>query len=239
MPEMLSSDHPSVLLAAIRFRRIAYAWAGLSAIVGLTTFRLLGASYPFAAVPWVICALLLVLIQQPSSMALVAVLWGTSILHLVPGVSGLFGPDPLTVLFNISTIEKIAFAVVRILLLLMAWNQFLFYRMLYGTARFSGLPKDLPAIPEVIRNRNDSLARIALMVGIISLLTVWGAGLIGKENMALHLIAIAYICVILSIGLGLGAIFSPTNRRRDALSAVGLGFLSFLSMLVVARFVIL
>ena len=239
MPKALPLDHPNILLAANRFRRIAYAWAGLSFIIGLTTFRMLGASFPFAAIPWFICALLLVSIQQPSSLAFVAVLWGTSILHLLPGMSALVGPDPLTVMFDISTIEKITFAVVRILLLLMAWNQFMFYRMLYGTGRFSGLPEDFPAIPEVILNRNDSLARIALAGGIIALLAVWGAGLIANERLALHLIAIAYICVILSIGLGLGAIYSPTNRRKNALSAIGLGLLSFLSMLLVARFVIL
>lgn len=239
MTEVLPTDHPNILLAEIRFRRIAFAWAGLSAIVGLITFRMLSDSFPLAAVPWFICALLLVSIQQPSSMALVAVLWGTSILHLLPGVSALFGPDPLIVMFNISTIEKIALGVVRILLLLMAWNQFMFYRILYGTAHFSGLANDAPAIPEVIRNRNDSLARIALWLGIISLLAVWGAGLIRIDGMALRLIAFAYVCVLLSMGLGLGAVFSPTNRRKDALSAVGFGFLSFFSMLLVARFVIL
>ncbi|MCH7587168.1 MAG: hypothetical protein IIC78_03895 [Chloroflexi bacterium] len=233
------SDHPNILLAANRFRRIAFAWAGLSALVGLITLRMLSGSFPLAAVPWFICTLLLVSIQQPSGMALVTVLWGTSLLHLLPGVAALFGPDPLTLMFEVSTIEKIAFAVVRILLLLMAWNQFMFYRMLYGTSYFSGLPKDSPVIPEVIRNRNDSLARIALWLGVVSLLAVWGAGLIGVQEMALRLIAFAYICVLLSIGLGLGAVFSPTNRRRDALSAIGFGFISFLSMLVVARFVIL
>jgi hypothetical protein len=235
MPKELSPDHPNLVSALNRMRRMSWAWAGLSLLFGVLTLGTLGSTYPLAAAPWFIHALLLILNQQPSFLALTAVLWGISLMNLLPGVSNLVGPDPLTVIFETSVVEKIAFGVVRFLLLLMAWNQFMFYRMLYGTARASGLANELPAIPELIENKNDALARIGQIVGFIGLLAVWGSTMTNTDQVRSILVGLAYIGIVFSIGLGFGVIFSPTTRRRVAMYGVGIGILTFFSLNFVGR----
>jgi hypothetical protein len=235
MPEELSPDHPNLISAAQRMQRICWAWATVSLLFAVLTYGTVGETYPLAALPWLLHGLLLVRNQQPLFLGLTAVLWGISVLNLLPGISGLVGPDPLTVIFETSVIEKIAFGVVRFLLLLMAWNQFMFYRILYGTAEMNGLDDDLPIVPEIILNWSDVLAVVAPAIGILGMVTTWVTVLPTTGTLRTVLAEVAYACIIFSIGLGIGVTFSPTSRRRLALFAVGLGLLSFASLSIVGR----
>ncbi len=237
MPETLSQDHPNLVIAMKRLRRSLWAWAGLFVLIGGITFAVLNDSYPLAALPWFASAVLLLVGIQPAYLALVAVQWGLSILTLIPGVNSVIGPDPFTVLFDLSLVESIALSVVRILLLMMAWNQFMFYRMLYGTETASGLDDDLPAIPEVIPNKSDLLARISQLMGILGLLVLWGALLIQAVILSRDLATLGYACAIYAIGLGVGVVFSPTRQRKVALSGIGIGTIVILSLILVSQFV--
>lgn len=235
MPEELSPEHPNLVSAAQRMQRICWAWATVSLLFAVLTFGTVGKTYPLAALPWLLHGLLLLGNQQPLYLGLTAVLWGISVLNLLPGISGLVGPDPLTVIFESSVIERIAFGVVRFLLLLMSWNQFMFYRILYGTAEMNGLDDDLPLVPEIVPNWSDALSIIAPAIGVLGLVTTWVTVLPATGTLRTVLAEVAYTCIIFSIGLGVGVIFSPTSRRRLAVFAVGLGLLSFASLNIVGR----
>jgi hypothetical protein len=235
MPEELSREHPNLVSAAERMQKICWAWATVSLLFAILTFGTEGDVYPIAALPWLVHGLLLVVNQQPLFLGLTAVLWGISILNLLPGISGLVGPDPLTVIFETSVIEKIAFAVVRFLLLLMAWNQFMFYRILYGTSRMSGLDQDLPVVPEMVLNWSDVLAVVASILGTAGLAMTWVSSLPTTAATRTTFAGLAYTSIIFSIGLGIGVIFSPTSRRRLGLFSIAIGLLSFASLNIVGR----
>jgi hypothetical protein len=203
-------------------------WALLFAAMGATAWFALGSSHPLAAVEWLAAALIFALGSQPAFLVLASAIWGISITSLIPGAAVLLGPDPLGILFATGTFETIVLIFVRIVFAVMAMNQFLFYRMLYGTERMSGLDESLPDIPAVIPNRTDLLARASAGLATIALIMVlvgW-AGLNGSPaQFVLHAAAIASTY---AVGLGLGTAFSPTDRRGTALLAVFVGALTFL-----------
>ena len=239
MSKTLSPDHPNLVQAASRLQRIFWTWGGLFLIMGLFTGAVLRGNYPLASLPWIVSGILLLTGRQPAYLALVAVLWGMSITSLIPNVRNLVGPDPISVILELSSIEAIALGVVRILLLVMAWNQFMFYRMLYGTEQMSGLEEDVPAIPKLIANKTDQIARIAQIVAALGLSVVWTSSIMNSETLTGFFLAFAYAASILSIGLGVGVVFSPTARRKIALSAIGIGFIVFISIFLVGRFTLL
>jgi hypothetical protein len=121
----------------------------------------------------------------------------------------------------------------------MAWNQFMFYRMLYGTEQMGGLEEDVPAIPELIANKTDQIARIAQIVAALGLIVVWASSIMNSDTLTGFFLAFAYAASILSIGLGVGVIFSPTARRKIALSAISIGFIVFISIFLVGRFTLM
>jgi hypothetical protein len=174
---------------------------------------------------------LLALSVQPAYLALVAVLWGSSLIRLVPGVAQVFGPDILVGVLGNSWLEIAAAALVRIVLMVTAWNQFMLYRLLYGTAAFTGGEHGVAPIPEVIPNRTDRLAGIALLiasVGLLGCLISIPSGRPPSQVLAAHG---ALVLGTYAIGLGLGAAFSPTRRRTAALWAIALGALAILAAL--------
>ena len=234
MTEPLQVDHPNLQLASKRLRRMLRFWALLFAAMGATAWIALRSSHPLAAVEWIAAALLFAFGSQPAFLVLASAIWGISITSLIPGAAVLLGPDPLGILFATGTFETIVLIFVRIVFAVMAMNQFLFYRMLYGTERMSGLDESLPDIPEVIPNRTDLLARASAGLATIALILVligW-AGLNGTT--AQYVLHAAAIASTYAVGLGLGTAFSPTDRRGTALLAVFIGALTFLLALTAA-----
>lgn len=239
MPKTLSPDHPNLVLAVNRLRRIFWAWGGLFIFMALFTAAVLRGSYPLAPLPWLIVGITIVFGRQPATLGLAAIMWGMSIVSLIPNVNTLIGPDPISHLLELSAIEGVALGVVRVLLLIMAWNQFMFYRMLYGTEQMSGTPSDLPPIPAMFTNKTGQIARIAQLVGLLGLFLVWGSILITSETLAINFLALSYTTSILSIGMGVGVVFSPTTKRKNALSAIGIGVVVFISIFIIGRLTLL
>jgi hypothetical protein len=235
VPKALPPDDPNLLIAANRLRSILRAWAVFFAIIGVVTLSVSFKSHPTASLPWLITAYLLVRGDQPSFLALAAVQWGLSLIILIPGTNEVFGFDLISFFMEGGSIEKIASTVVRLVLMVTLWNQFLFYRLLYGTADMGGLSESLAPLPEIIRNRSDSLAWIARFLGLLGILVSLAAIPLQRIVWAGHTLGISFTIALFAIGLGIGAAFSPTKRRTAALTGLGLGGLAFLGTLIIAR----
>ena len=92
----LSADHPNLQFAANRLQRTLRVWALLFAGMGILLLGALRTEYPTASIIWFASALLILLSTQPAYLALVAIQWGISLTSLIPGVSQITGPDPLS-----------------------------------------------------------------------------------------------------------------------------------------------
>jgi len=132
-------DHPNLLLAVGRLRRMQWIWAVLFAGLGGLALASTGIGQPFLPMTWITIAAILVAGPQPIYLSLAAVAWAFSLIFLVPGIPQTLGADPITLLLGGGPVEVIALAVVRLVLLITAWNQFLLYRLLYGTQQAAGL----------------------------------------------------------------------------------------------------
>lgn len=228
MPEKLPVDSPNLQLAAQRMKRTMWLWALFFAAMGLLSLGASSGSYPLITFAWLLTAVLLALGRQPVFLALAAVHWGLSLAFFVPGLNALIGPDPLEALFEASTLETIVLIVVRVIFMASAWNQFLLYRLLYGTQSGHGLEEGKPDIPEIIPNRTNRLAWAARLVGFAALAADLFTIPLRTSPVALHLLSGAVGASILAIGIGTGVAFSPTDKRGTALGAVGLGAIAFL-----------
>ena len=235
MPRPLPPDNPNLLRAAQRLRRILLAWAALFLGISVLTALAQTGRSSVSSLIWLAAAVLLTLSPQPAYLALVAVLWGFSLVGISPQINQALALDPLGLLLNLESTEVVALALVRVILLVMAWNQFLFYRMLYGTQDAAGLDPRLPPIPTMIPRRTDALATAALWLGgagLLGFLAAFPAAQAGWAGLPLSLGA---GLATLAAGLGLGAAFSPTTQRRAALAAVLLGTLAYLLILAAVR----
>ncbi len=235
-PQALAIDHPGLVHAAGRLRRALWVWAGLFAGMGLLAFTTIGRTHPMVAISWLAMAIVLVIDRQPASLALVSAQWGLSLIVVVPGVAAAFGGDPITISLGGTLPEVLGLSVVRVILMVTAWNQFLFYRMLYGTADASGLDQSLPPIPEVIRNRSNTLAWLSRLAGFLAVSVVLAALALRATGPVDPWLSLALLLSTLALGFGLGAAFSPTQRRGQALVGVGLGLAAFLGGLAVGAF---
>ncbi|HKZ55848.1 MAG TPA: hypothetical protein VJ123_10230 [Anaerolineales bacterium] len=231
----LSPETPTLILATQRFRRILWGWAATFLAMAALDFALLGTRFPVPALVWLAGALLLALGRQPAFLALVAVQWGLSLTALHSGFQAAFGPDPLGMVFRGEAVENVVLGAVRVLLMVMAWSQFLFYRMLYGTAGASGLDKDLPSIPEMIPNRTDQMAAFSRLAGFLAICAALVALILPLQGVVRLLAAPALGLATYAIGLGIGAAFSPIHRRVVALIGIGLGVVGFLLALAAGR----
>ncbi|MGD8732663.1 MAG: hypothetical protein PVH92_12355 [Anaerolineales bacterium] len=234
MSEPIQIDHPNLQLASKRLRRMLRFWSLLFAAMGLIAWIALRATHPLAAVQWIIAALLFAVGSQPAFLVLAAAIWGISITSLIPGAALLLGPDPLGILFASGVFETIVLIFVRIVFAVMSMNQFLFYRMLYGTERMTGLDESLPDIPEVIPNKSNLLAQISVSLALIAILLVVIGWRAFSGNLAMNVLHAAAILATYAVGLGLGVAFSPTDKRGSALTAVFFGALTFLLALTAA-----
>jgi hypothetical protein len=233
MTTKLTSEHPNLRQAASRLRRTLWIWAALAAGMGLLTAAPSGGGELVPALGWLAAAALMALFAQPVLLALAAVQWALSLVTWIPGVARVAGGDALTTLLNPGAFESIGLAIVRVLLAVTAWNQFLFYRMLYGTGQAAGLDPSLPPIPEVVANRSDSWARAARLLGAAAFVAALIA-LTLTTPARMVLIQAGLLLASLALGLGLGASFSPTTRRGAALLGAGLGGAGFVLALAVA-----
>ena len=172
---------------------------------------------------------------QPALLALVAVTWALSLLGLVPAINQVFALDPIVLMFEAGPIESLALAFVRGILVLMAWNQFLFYRMLYGTRGTVGLEAGAPDIPEVVPNRTALLEGYARWAGISGGGLILAAYIIPNNDFLLPLLSSSLGAGMVAVGLGVGVAFSPTSRRPAALGSVLVGGIIFLVTIVSAR----
>ncbi len=222
----LTSEHPNLRHAATRLRRTLWIWAALAAGMGLITAAPAGGAELVPALGWLAAAALMALFAQPVLLALTAVQWVLSLVAWIPGVARVAGADALTTLLQPGAFESAGLAIVRLLLAITAWNQFLFYRMLYGTGLAAGLDPNLPPIPEVVPNRTDAWALASRLLGGVALVAALAAlGLSTPSR--LIVIQAGLLLASLALGLGLGAAFSPTTRRGAALLGAGFGGVGF------------
>ena len=226
MTTELTSEHPNLRQAAVRLRRTLWIWAALAAGMGLLTAAPAGGGELVPALGWLAAAALMLVFAQPVLIALSAVQWALSLVAWIPGVASVTGRDALTTLLQPGAFESAGLAIVRVLLAVTAWNQFLFYRMLYGTGRAAGLDPNLPPIPEVIPNRSNTWALTARTLGAAGFAASVVALALTTPSRLL-LIQAGLLLASPALGLGLGAAFSPTTRRGAALLGAGLGGVAF------------
>lgn len=234
--EALASDHPGLVVATGRLRRVLWVWSGLLCGMALLAWVTLGSSHPMAAVTWLVIGVVILIDRQPAFLALVATQWGLSLSSVVPGFAASFGGDPVSISLGATLPEVIGLAVVRLILMVTAWNQFTFYRMLYGTARATGLDPDLPVIPEVIRNRSDLWGQISRYVAFAACVLLILSLAVRTLAPTVPWLSIVLCLATLSVGLGLGSAFSPTHRRGTALTGIGFGLAAYLGALAAGAY---
>ncbi|GMR11688.1 MAG: hypothetical protein BMS9Abin28_2526 [Anaerolineae bacterium] len=245
MPQRLSPDHPNLQKAVSRLRRVLFAWAVLFAGMAVLTFLTSPGVIP---IQWMTGLALLILSAapdpthgggylglQPALLGLVSITWALSLLGLVPAINQVFALDPIVLMFQAGLIESLALAFVRGILVLMAWNQLLFYRMLYGTRGTIGLEPGAPDIPEVVSNRTALLETYSRWAGIIGGGLILAAFLIPNSDLVLPLLSSSLGAGMVAVGLGVGVAFSPTDRRPAALASIMVGGIIFVVSMGSAR----
>lgn len=225
MPRALSPEHPNLVKAAARMRRILLVWAILFAGVGILGLFVAPRTVPIL---WLGGALLLVLEQQPALLGMVSVSWALSLLGVSTELNQAVALDPVGLLFGSEGVESLTLAFVRLVLAIMAWNQFLFYRLLYGTQAMTGASAGLPEIPEVIPNRTNRLVAYCFLANTAGGLALLFSSPLTTPEAVRSLLTASLGLAALSIGLGIGVAFSPTHQRPAALVSISLGSLMFL-----------
>lgn len=237
MPDTLPPETPNLRVAVGRLRRTLWVWAALfAALAGLQWFALQRAPDPVAlidALGLLLVALVIALDAQPAYLALVAVVWGVSLVRLLPGVAAAFGPDVLVALVGDSLLEQLAAAIARLLLMITAWNQFMLFRLLYGTAQFHGTDPQAPIIPEVIRNRAPRLAAAGRWMAAAALALALGAIPLVDPAARAILLHSALLLATVALGLGVGAAFSPLPRRAPAMQTIVMASAAYVLALLV------
>jgi len=236
MPKTLSKDDPNLLKAVQRLTRSHYLWAALFVGLGLLTQFVAAPRHPFAGLPFIIIGLVCLRWRDPALLATVAVLLALSIAPTLYGRITILGPDPLTEVTSLGGLEIAALALGKLLLTYIAANQFLYLRLLYGTARATTDDPDLPLIPEMVPNRTDRQARWARRVGVAGVVIALGTLFITNIELESLIRAGAELAGSLgaiAIGLGFGAAFAPTDERPAALLGVGLGAISYIAAVLV------
>ncbi len=237
LAKKLSADDPNLQLAVQRLRRILRIWAFLFAGMGVLQLGPLRTQHPTASILWFASASLLAFSNQPAYLALVAMQWGISLTSLIPGVTQITGPDPLSYLFDSGTLETLVLVGVRLVMIVTAVNQFLFYRMLYGTESIRDLHPELTPIPEVIPNRSDQIAIAGRFLGYLGVLLTLIAIPMRVRGLDGPFFNLALGASTMAMGLGLGSAFSPNRRRGTALIAIILGGFAFMLTILISRII--
>ena len=237
MSKKLSVDDPNLQLAALRLQRTLRVWAFLFAGMGLLLVGTLRDQFPTAPVIWFGSAAVLLLSRQPVLLALVAIQWGLSLITLIPGVAQFTGPDPLSYLFDSGILETLVLIGVRLVMVVTAVNQFLFYRMLYGTESIRDSHPDLTPIPEVVPNHTGQIALAGRLLGFLGILLTLLSVPLASHGLDNDFLSLAIASSTMALSFGLGVAFSPTQRRGTALTAVVLGGAAFMLAILIARIV--
>jgi hypothetical protein len=155
------------------------------------------------------------------------------LINLVPGSEAALGANPLAASLGSEPLEILGYGVIQAIMMVTAWNQFMFYRMLYGTQAATGLDPDSPLIPEVIPNRADGMAWSARLLGVASLIAAISAIPLARTSGSAWAVEAGMGLSVFAIGLGLGSAFSPTRKRSLALMGIVLGAVGFAICLAV------
>ncbi len=228
MAKTLSKSDPNLVSAVGRLYRTQKVWGGLFLAFALLAYTVSGSRHPFSGLGWLALGALCFRAPQPLVLMAVAVQMGFSLLLPLPRLELLLGPDPLGSVLEAGTVETVGMLAVRAVLLLTAANQFFFYRLLYGTARASGLDPSMPPIPEMIPNASDRYAGWAHWLGLLSLFACLTGLALARTPVAAGALELAVVTGVVALGLGLGAAFSPTGRRSTALLGAASGIAGFL-----------
>ena len=110
----------------------------------------------------------------------------------------------------------------------------MFYRMLYGTQGTVGL-EDVPDIPEMVPNRTALLESYARWAGIAGGVIILATYAIRSDALLIPLLSSALGSGMVAVGLGVGVIFSPTERRPAALGSIVVGAIVFVASIMSAR----
>lgn len=238
MPETLRATDPNLVAAVNRSRKTLVFWGVLVLVDSIFTGLVLRGAFPLAPFSGIVVGALCFFSTQPVVYAMVAVQLASTMLRAGHPIAVALGGDPLLVLTQASALEAAAITFTRAIFFYTAAQQFLHYRMLYGTARATGPVAGMPAIPEMVPNRTDIGARWALWCGISSvLMTMASFGLVafGGQSAALGL---ASGLAVLGLGLGLGVAFSPTDRRRTALIGALMGLAGYVFSVLAGNFLL-
>ncbi len=234
MPRTLSREHPHLVAAVLRLRRVQQVWGVLLIALGVLTELLAASEHPVAGLPFIAVGLFALRWAEPALLATVAALVAFSIVPTINPLVTILGPDPLTLMARLSTIELAALVLGKALVTVTAANQFFLYRFLYGTVHATTSEPGLDIIPAMVPNRTDGLARAARWLAL-SGLAFAATGLLAlsvRVDPSLYLPSILSemggSLAVVAVGLGLGSAFAPTGERPAALAGVGLGLITYL-----------
>lgn len=242
MPKTISRSDPHLLEGVKRLERtqkttgwILIGYGVFTQLVALST----NPWHPMAGLPFVAIGFFTLVWGDPALLAATATLFALSIVPSVNPALSLLGPDPVVQITQIGGWELLILVGVKGVLAFSAAQQFLMFRLLYGTERATSDEPDLAIIPPMVVNRTDRLARWS---GALAVIAATGAGLAlaflaaaGGAFAAQLAAELAGGLGVTAAGLGLGAAFSPTDERPAALRGLGLGLLAYL----VAAFILL
>lgn len=236
MPKTLSKTDVHLSEAVQRLNRTQKTTGGILIAYGLITqvVGLTGASlHPVGGLPFIAIGFFCLVWGDPALLAAAAVLFAFSILPSAAPALSLLGPDPLVQLTGMVGLELLISMGVKGVLAFTAIQQFLLFRLLYGTEQATSDDTDLAIIPPMVPNRSDRLARWARSAALIAVAcagAALGFLLFSPGALSTRIAAeLAGALASVAIGLGLGAAFSPTQARPAALLGLGVGLLSYLT----------
>ena len=233
MPKTLSTQDANLVKAVERNARSLNLWGVLLIAAGAVTQFAVWDSHPVAGFPLMAIGAACLIWKDPALFAAVGTIVAFSIPASLNARVSLLGPDPLAQLTDLNAIERVAIALGKVLIALTAGNQFLMFRLLYGTARATSDDANLPLIPAMVPNRTDRIARWARTLGIAGGIAALLGWLLLAVDPAAFLTRVAAelggSLGAVAAGLGGGAAFSPTEEREAALFGVSLGLVAFVA----------
>lgn len=244
MPKVLPQSDPHLQEAVQRLNRTQKTTGWI--LLGYGVFTQLVAisaepGHPVAGLPFLAIGFFTLLWGEPALLAASGLLFALSLVPaLAPAVS-LLGPDPIVQVTEVTGWELLLVVGVKAVLAFSAMQQFLLFRLLYGTERARTDEPDLALIPAMVPNRTDRLARWGRSTGLVGVAAALLAlAFLASDPTAYAGRVIAEVAGALgavAAGVGLGAAFSPTDERPAALLGLGAGLAGYLlAAFVLPRF---
>lgn len=236
MPKTISTSNPHLQEAVKRLERtqkttgwVLIGYGVLAQWVALTTTPL----HPVAGLPFIAAGFFTLLWGDPALLALAAVLFAFACVPSLNPALSLPGPDPIVQMTGLDGWELAIVVGVKAVLAFNAIQNFLLFRMLYGTRSASSADPTLDIIPPMVPNRTDRLARWARSTGLVTVVIAGlGIAFVLVEPQALTTRVAAEMAGglgLMAAGLGLGAAFSPTDERPAALLGLGAGLAGYMA----------